>query len=396
MYLERFKSIKKGYTDIISFGMVTRLLNLLKTFLLGYFLLESQNFLGKYNIAFSGTMLLTGFLMTGIHYGLIPVIQLSERESGMEGRMETTNKFVNAGFVISIPLMLIMLIFAPQIVTYISSDLTGQEVGELARLVRIGSPIVALHFIRMVGVGYLQSDHRFISGAKSGVANALVYLIYIILFRENMTPAGLMIAGLFAVAAQIYVLFKSLYGDGYRFKLDVDFQDKYVKKTLIFMLAIGLSVLIGDQLAKIDLLSAGAIGKIYPIGDITSPIREIQSLFIVALVTVIYPILSENYIEGNMEELRKNSKFGFYILLLVLLPIGLGLAVLSDPIINLKFINQGLAIEEMQTMSTIFKLGIVSMIASILYAYTTRFYYSLRDFKIPIILALVYLGLNYL
>lgn len=396
MYLERFESIRARYWEIVSFGLVAKVLNLIKASLLVYFLKESYDFLGEYNIAFSGTMLLTGIGVTGIHFALIPGIQKAEMENGLEGRMSITNKFVNAGIVISIPIIALVVILAPNIVRYLSPGASRQEISYLAGLIRMGSPIMTLHFIRAVGVGYLQSDHRFVAGAKSGVANVLVYIIYIILFRNNLTARGMIVAGLFAVASQIYVIMEALYGDGYRYKFEVDFEDKYVKKTFKYLIPIAIGTLLLNLVTRIDGYSLANIGSTYSLGEIGSIINDISSLFIVALITTIYPILSRNYLEGRMDELRKNTKFGFYILLVVMLPIGLGLNLLAGPIVGASFTDQALDSEDILAMTRIFQLTSISMIGSIFYMYTTRMYYALLDYKKPIILGIVYLGLNYL
>lgn len=396
MYLENFQKIRTSYWQIVSLGLLARILKLIQGALLAYFLLDSHDLLGDYELAFSSTMLLTGFLMTGIHFALIASIQLAESDYGIEGRMETSNKFLNIIILLSLGLVALTILQAAEIVNYIDPSLSQKQVQEIVGLVRLGSPIISLHFIRAVGVGYLQSDNRFISGAKSGVANVLVYLAYIVLFRDRLSPRGLILTGLLAVMVQIYILFKSIYGDGYRYKFEVDFRDKYVKKTLGYMLMIALAVLLIDQLIKIDGLSLKSLRDTYPLEDIAGPIDGIQDLFLLALITTIYPILSKNYIDGRFDRLKDISKFSFYLLLILVLPLGLGLGLLAEPIIDLRFTNQALSLVEISSMTRIFRLSLLGMMGSIFFIYTTRLYYTLRDYKMPLILGLAYLGLNYI
>ena len=120
----------------------------------------------------------------------------------------------------------------------------------------------------------------------------------------------------------------------------------------------------------------------------------IQSVFVSAIITVIFPLLSKESNDDNIKGMKKIMGYGVNFILLITIPATVGMIVLAAPIVQVAFERGAFTPNDtiMTTSALVFySLGVV---ASSLRLLTTRVYYSLQDTKTPMVNGGLSVGLN--
>ena len=316
MYIDRFKRIKHPYLDIVYFGLIARILDIVKNIMIGVFLASSNTPLGPYSAAFASTMLMTKIIADAITISMIPPFQEMDRDQGFEGRMKLTNDTINAMAIFGVIVAGLSLFLAKPIIGLANPSMNSKDLAEVMELFKYGIPIVIFHFLRATAGGYLQSDHRFTYGAKSGIVNSLIFIIYLLIYKENVTLKGLMIVGVIAVIVQMGIMMNALVSDGYRYSLHFDLKNEKLKKVFVYLIPVTIVGILNFILGRVDTKAVAGILDADMVGlkQANNIIGFIRDIIIVGLVTVMFPVISESFVLGDKDELEKNSKFGIYLL----------------------------------------------------------------------------------
>jgi len=111
----------------------------------------------------------------------------------------------------------------------------------------------------------------------------------------------------------------------------------------------------------------------------------ILGVFITAITTVIFPLLSKEFSNHNIKGVKSIMGYGIKLILIITIPAAVGLIVLSTPIVEVAF-ERG----EFDSVATVmtskalifYAIGLVAMALRLL---IDRVYFSLQDTKTPMI-----------
>lgn len=387
--------IKKPIKDIVSFGLVARVLTIFKAVLIAFFI--GANYRADiYLVAFSATMIVTKVIADGVTVTLVPTLQEIDKRDGLRGRNEFTNNIVNTLILLSILLMALGLIFAPLIIKAMGPGFEGIDFTRAIKLFRLGLPIMTFHFIRAIGGGYLQSIHKFKSGAKAGIINPVIYIIYLLTFSHRFGIEGLMVAGVLAAMGQAYTLYKGCVNAGYKYEYYILLKDRTLIRVFTFLLPIMVGIGINEINAAVDnavgsILEPGTIAQLNYANDI---ITLLVGIFIVAIITAIFPILAESFNKDKMDDLNQSLNFSFKMLILIAIPTTIILITLAQPIVKL-FYERG----EFGVANTIITANLliyysVGIVGTSLVLLLARIFYAIKDTNTPLILGVIALGTN--
>lgn len=387
--------IKKQTLDIIYYGTGARVLLFIKGILIAYQIGSNFN-TDTYLLAFSASLLLAKVLGDGLAVSLIPVLQQVDKRDGLKGRIEFTNNAINGSVLFSIVLSVLGFIGAPLIIKLMGPGFKGLEFEHTVNLFRIGLPIISLTLIRSVGAGYLQSQHKFKAGAKGGVVNNLIYIVYLSLFSNKFGLEGLMITGLIAVIGQIVVLVSAMKKGGYKYSFKYHYKSRTLQRLISFLIPISIGMGINELNTAVD----NAIGSALPSGTIAilsyanGIVQIVLGLFVLAIVSALFPILTESFNHKEHEDLSENTRFGFKFITLLLIPISIVFILLSETIVKLVY-ERG-AFDHLATIQTarVLQLYAVGLIGMGLILLIIRVYYAIHDTVTPMKIALITLSLN--
>lgn len=347
-------------------------------------------------IALSAANLIGGFITAAINTTFIPIITEVEITEGKDGKIEHANNMINVTFFISMLLTILALIGAPILVRLLASGFKGDQFDLAVKLTRIGLP--ALLFSGIIGImtGYLQSEDRFKSTALIGFPINFIYITFLLFLSRQFGIEGFMVVSVIAILSQLLLLFLDAKYSGFKYKFKFEFKDKYLRKILSLSMPVILGVIIGDLNTVVDKTLASSLveGSISALNYSLRLNSLISGVFITAITTVIFPLISKEANNNNIDGVKSIMAYGFNLIVLITVPATVGIIVLATPIVQIVF--QRGSFDSVATMMTSTALVFYSMVlvANSLRLLITRVYYSLQDTKTPMINGIISVGLN--
>ena len=194
-----------------------------------------------------------------------------------------------------------------------------------------------------------------------------------------------MVTSVLAVVSQIIIQIPGVRSTGFRYEFILDFKDKYVRRIIYLVPPILVSAGISDINRIIDRSLASTLvdGSISALNYANKLDGLTTGIFISALATVLYPMLSEEANKETYDGLKKVMIRGINIVLLITIPAMVGMIILANPIVRVAF-ERG-AFDSTATHMTVGALIFYSigLVGSALRTISHRVFYSLQDTKTP-------------
>lgn len=380
---------------IIHFAAATRFLIFIKDMLMASQIGVNYK-MDSYLLALSTIMLLTKIVGDGLIVAIIPLLQEIQEKYGKKRAIEYTNNLINITILLSSILMIMGYLGAPIIIKIFGPGFKGEELEKAILLFRIGLPIIISSWIRAIGGGFLQAEHAFKAGAKGGVSNALVYIIYLLFFSERFGLKGLMITGTLGIISQVYIIVKAMEKKGYKYEWRLDLKDKYLPRVIKFLLPILIGIGVNELNNSIDngVASTLPVGSIAELNYANEIINFFMGIFIAAIVTVIFPVLSENHSKKDIESLKIEINHGVVTLIKVAVPVSIILMAMAEPIVKIVFERGAFDAKASFFTAEALAYYAVGLTAMSLMPLLTRVYYSIHDMKTPVIISSFALAVN--
>jgi putative peptidoglycan lipid II flippase len=281
---------------------------------------------------------------------------------------------ITAFFVIFAPI--VMPIFVPGF---------GPELTDLTvTLSQVLFPILIMLGVSGVVVGVLNSYDRFGAFAISPLFwNLSIIVVLVVLeprFHGQNKIYAYAIGILIGTAVQLAIPAWDLRHTPYRFSLSFDWRHPGVRRVLLLMLPVTISLglinfnqlinstfgsLVSDQ-------APAAIEKAFRIYQLP------QGIFSVAVATVLFPTLARFANAGEIDNLRATMANGMRLILFVLVPAAAVILVLSDPIIRLIYQRGEFDAAQTSIVATALFWFAFSLPTNGLYLLQTRTFFSLQ------------------
>jgi len=274
------------------------------------------------------------------------------------------------------------------------------DVDLLVGLSQVLFPIVALLAVNGLVVGILSSFDHFSIPAIAPLVWNVVIIAGLIglrgLFEGDEQIYAYAIGVLVATAVQLAMVIPVLRRVGFPLRISLDWRDPRVKRVLVLMLPVSLSL----GVINVDLVIKSVIGTLISDGapraiDAAFRIYMLpQGMFSVAIATVLFPQLSRLAARRDLEGLRRWSGDGMRIIFLALIPCAAVLIALSEPITRLVYERQafdGAATQDVSSALFWFAFSLPFAGANLL---LTRTFFALQLPWLPTKLAAVSLAVN--
>lgn len=254
--------------------------------------------------------------------------------------------------IISILLVLIALLgilFAPLITRLIAPGFLSQpdKFSLTVKLAQILFPYIILVGLTAYSMGLLHTFKSFSTPALGpSMLNIAMILSIIISVHTLKEPIiGLSLGVLCGGLLQLLIQIPAMYRIGFRINLKglkLDFSNPGTRQIgrLIIPRVFGsaiyqLNVFVDTMLASLsNIVGEGAVSAIYYANRI---IQFPLGVFGIALSSAVLPTMSHQLAENDLEGLKNTVSFSLRAIYLVMLPVSLGLIILSRPIISLLF-----------------------------------------------------------
>lgn len=393
--MSKSEKATKSVITIVVLSFLSRILGFLREVLIADKFGSGMD-TDSFFIALTATTLLTSFFTQAINTTMIPVLAEVEKKEGIFGKNRHTSNLLNISLSISAIIVIIGWLTAPLATSLLAQGFEGEQFEQTVALIRIGLPVV--FFASVVGIfrGYLQSNFKFAESAASQFPFNFVYILFLVLFASSYGIRGLMVASVLAVGAQILIQLPGLKKSGYKYELNFDTKDEYVNKMLYLVMPVLLSVSITDVNKIVDRSLASTLieGSVSALNYANRLKHLIQGIFIVAVTTVLFPLLSQKANEENYIEFKQILRYGINSILIITIPSTIGIMILAQPIVRISF-ERG-AFDHVATQMTsealvFYSIGIMGIG---LKSFLSRAYYSLQDTKTPMYNGFIAIGIN--
>lgn len=349
-----------------------------------------------YFIAMTATTMVMTMIGAAINTTVIPLFSEIEVRHGKERKIDYMNNILNVVFFLAIIIMILGWIFSPVIIKVVARGFEGKQFDLAVKLNRIGIPIVLFMGMTYIFKGFLESSESFTAPAAMGLIFNLIYIGFLILLAIKYGIVGLMVTSVVAAMSQVLIQIPSAKRLGYKYKFKIDLKDRYLRKAL----ALTIPVLIGSAINELNVIVDKSLASGLTKGSISalnyaSKINSIVlGVFVTAIATVIFPMLSKESNKENMNSLKKIMGYGINIVLIVTIPATIGLIVLAEPFVRI-FFQRG-AFDSTATLMTskaviFYSIGMVGMALKIM---LSKVFYSLQDTRTPMINGAIAVGIN--
>jgi putative peptidoglycan lipid II flippase len=287
----------------------------------------------------------------------------------------------------------LFVLLAPVIMPLFAPGFEGEILDLTVTLSRILFPILILLGVSGVVVGILNSYDRFGAFAISPlfwnltIIAVLVFLIPLFHGQDRIYAYAIgIVAGTFV---QLFIPGFDLRNTPFRFKLSFDWRNRDVRRVLLLMLPVTISLgLINFNLLINSLFGSlvsdeapAAIDKAFRIYQLP------QGVFSVAIATVLFPTLSRFAARGEHDNLRATMANGMRQILFVLLPAAAAVLVLSEPMIRLVYQRGEFTPEQTTLVATALFWFAFSLPTNGLFLLLTRTFFSLQRPWVPTVIA---------
>jgi len=347
-------------------------------------------------IAQTATTLISTIFIGSIRTTMIPVLSDIEAQEGKKLKILHTSNFLNIFIVITLLFELLIFIVAPHFIKILAVGFEGRQLELAIMLTRLGLPIIFLSCLLNVFRGYLQSEMRFTEEGISHIPFNLVIVLYLLMLSNNFGINGLMIANVVAVLSQVLIQIPYLKRSGYKYKAYINFVDPYLKKALLLIPPVLISVGVNDLNRIIDRSMASTLveGSISALNYGNRLNSLVVGIFITTLSTVLFPMLSNEVNKYNIDNFKKMLRYGFNIIVLITVPATVGMIVLAEPIVRIAFQRGAFDAEATYLTTGALIFYSVGLVGISLKTFLNRVYYSMQDTKIPMINSIYAVSLN--
>lgn len=380
------KKAAKSAIIIVILGLLSKPLGFLREMLMGSKFGSGMQ-TDTYLLALSAISLFAGLLNKTINTTLIPILSEVEKKEGEEGKLLHTNNFLNLIILTAIALTIIGTVFSSSIVKVIAPGFDTENQFNLAvLLIRIGMPSLIFNSIQGVLIGYLQTEGRFKEGAAIGIPMNFAFIFFLLFLSSNFGIVGLMVTSTLASILQVLFVIIGVRKTNYRYKFYVNVHDEYIKKILVLIPPILISVGISDLNAIVDKSMGSTLvnGSISALNYAEKLGAMVRGIFISAITTVMYPEFAKAAHKEDKTELKESIILSINLTLLITVPATIGMMVLAKPIVILAF-ERG-AFDHVATMMTTSALVYTAMrmTSSSIQLLLHNVFYSLQDTKVPL------------
>jgi putative peptidoglycan lipid II flippase len=337
-----------GAAAIIGIGNVaSRILGLVRETVIAY-LFGATGYVSVFRVAATLIQTLYDFLVGGmVSAALVPVFSDFAARENKEDLWRVASVIINVLAVALASAVLVLEIFAPQLVWILGSGYDPALQEAAVQMVRLVLPAVFFLGVSGVVTGLLYSLKRFAYPAFT----TAVYNLGIVLVALALSPifgiTSLIVGIIVGSALQVGLQLPGLRDMHYRFA--IDFSHPALRKILRLYAPVvaGLSIMVVGVAIDRNLASHTGDQSLAWMQDATTLTQLPLGLVATAISFAILPELSrqssvvsggaDSNIQTSNSKFQQTLAFGIKLVLLLIIPAAIGLFVLAHPIVGLLF-----------------------------------------------------------
>ncbi len=335
-----------------------------------------------------------GGILVSVSTAYMPTFSKIVENQGADKGNQFTSQIINLVFIISLISGIIGFIFSDQIVALFASGFEGETAQLTSSFVKITFSYVIFSSMSGILDAYLQYKGFFLPPIITGYLLSFCTIIFIIICAHtsyHYLPFGMLLG---------YIL-------RFIFILTVSKKNKFsyvpsfhFNKVVMEIVALMVPVFIGSSLIKINAYINKALatglgeGSVSALNYANLLNNMIVTVTISILTTIVYPKLVQANSLQDYERFNKILDMGFYLIVLIALPLSLGAMTYSNQIVHIVY-ERG-AFDKTATLLTgsAFLYYAAGLVFISLNALLTKTYYSMHNMITPMIYAGIGVAIN--
>ncbi|SCY87106.1 murein biosynthesis integral membrane protein MurJ [Alkaliphilus peptidifermentans] len=336
-------------------------------------------------IVFKASSIAIVMINSVVHTTLLPVLTEISAKKGRAKEIEFVNEFINGALILTGLIAILGWIFSPLIIKILAPAFVGEQFKLAVELNRIGFPMIILVAAASTITIFLQKNEEFTIPAATGLPLNITYIVFLVFLSHRFGIKGLMYTVLIAHSTQLFFQLPYAYKMGFRYKFKISRSNPYLKKTLL----LSAPIIIGAAIQQINTIIDRNIASRLEVGSISALTYAVRleefivGVFIVAVSTVFFPMLTREFENNDYGEMKNIMGYGINFILMITIPATIGIILLAFPIVELLF--QRNAFDQRATFMTanaliFYSVGLPGIgVREML----LRMFYSLQDTKTP-------------
>lgn len=332
---------------------------------------------------------------TGLATTFIPIFNRVQKEEGEKSALKFSSNVINLVMGFCTVLVLLVLLFTPQVVKLFASGFQGTTLSLAIAFTRIS--VFGIYFTALLYIlnAYLQLKNEFTIPALVSLPMNLV----LILFYGAASRFGdiLLAYGIFfSILIQFLFILPSVVKNKFQYQAVLERKNIYVRELLVLALPVVIGTSVNQLNVLVDKNIASSIveGGISALNYADRLSGLVYGLFVIPVVTVIYPSISRMAVDKNQEGMRRVVNESIVTMSLLILPASVGAMVLARPIIEFLFMRGEFDVNAAILTSEALFYYSFSMLAYGFRDVLTRVFYSNNDSKTPTTNAILGVLLN--
>jgi putative peptidoglycan lipid II flippase len=387
--------------------MTSRVLGLARdTALAAVFGASASPQMDAFNVAFRIPNLLRDLFAEGaMAAAFIPAFTRTLKEHGREAAWRLGNLVMNALIVVTGGLVLLGILFAPELTLVLTDEAFTSRPGTLeltVLLTRIMFPFLTLLAIATAMMGMLNALRRFfipsLSPAMFNVASILCIFGLVPLMPRVGLPAiaAIAIGTLLGGLGQIVLQWGLLRKEGFRYQPIVNFRDPVVLEILRMMgpatlglAAVQINVYVNTHLATSQ--EVGAVSWLqYAFRLMYLPI----GLFGVSIATASIPDISRHAADADVGAIRAAVSRALRMMLMLNVPAMVGLMVLAEPIVAMIYERKMFSSYDTAATAAALMFYAPGLVGYSAVKIASPTFYALRDSRTPVTVSVISIAVN--
>jgi len=325
----------------------------------------------------------------------IPVLSKTIVQNPKDTRKIVANILTFQGLVL-IPLLILSVVFAYPIVKLLLDFPEMERILLAERLFRWMIHYLLLVSISAVLMGVLNAHHRFLVPAVTPILFSIFVISSVLLLWKQLGVFSMVVGVLGGGIAQVLFQLPQFFSHGYTLKPDSQFDNPPFRQILKQWAPVVLTASIYTVNEQIAIRFATALedGSTSAMSNALVFWQLPFGIFSASITTVLFPRMSRQAGASDFLGVRRTVEYGFQYLIILLIPSALILTLLGKEVIAVAMQRRNFtSFHTLLTYKVLvgFNVGLLSVGA---FNFFQRFFYSLDDYKTPLLTALFVCGLD--
>jgi putative peptidoglycan lipid II flippase len=323
-------------------------------------------------------------LVGSLGYSFVPIFLERMHEAGEEEAWKLANSVGLLLFLITGGISVGGCLLAEPIMRSLHPGFSAEQLHETVRVFQILSWLTLANSMTTFLQALYHSYQRYTPTAIGPLAGVALTVVWTILLHEEWgILAGA--SGVVAGAVLGNLIQSPLYLR--HFKLQISFDASFKKcMRLLGPLIIGALYYNLDPLVDRYLASKMSEGSIAHLGYAWRLINGVLILCTSGLSIVIFPVLIQHFVAGKELETRKEIAFAIRFLAFILMPVGLGLACFSRPIVHDLFERGQFETSDTAAVALLLAIYAGVVIGASLGEISAKIFFAIQDTWTPVII----------